>query len=65
MTNLIIKQANTLLKDIMIITSKNHLRGKRGVEHLAKLFHLEIFNSLSYKSSEFKISVGGLDVAYV
>ena len=49
----------------MIITGKNHLGGKRGVEHLAKLFHLEIFNSLSYKSSEFKISVGGLDVAYV
>ena len=63
MTNLIIKHANTLLKDIMIITGKNHLGGKRGVEQLAKLFHLDV-NSLSDKSSEFKISVGGLDVAY-
>ena len=63
MTNLIIKHANTLLKDIMIITGKNHLGGKRGVEQLAKLFHLYV-NSLSDNSSEFKISVGGLDVAY-
>ena len=47
----------------MIITGKNHLGGKRGVEHMAKLFHLDV-NSLSDKSSEFKISVGGLDVAY-
>ena len=47
----------------MIITGKNQLGGKRGVEHLAKLFHLDV-NSLSDKSSEFKISVGGLDVAY-